>query len=35
MQLRSGDQMEKNEMGGECSKCVGQQRCIEGFGGEK
>ena len=30
----SGDQMEKNEMCGACSRCGGEERCIKGFGGE-
>jgi len=30
----SGDQMEKNEMGGACSAYVGEEKCIQGFGGE-
>ena len=25
---------EKNEMGGKCSMYSGQERCIQGFGGE-
>jgi len=25
---------EKNEMGGECSTYGGEERCIQGFGGE-
>jgi hypothetical protein len=31
---RSGDQIEKNEMGGANNKYGGQERCIQGFGGE-
>jgi len=27
----SGDQVEKNEIGGECSTYWGQERCIQGF----
>jgi len=30
----SGDQIEKNEMGGACSVYGGEERCIQGFGGE-
>jgi hypothetical protein len=30
----SDDQIEKNEMGGACSRSVGEERCIQGFGGE-
>ena len=26
--------IKKNEMGGECSKNGGKERCIQGFGGE-
>jgi len=33
-QNHSGDQIEKNEMGGVCSAYVGEQRRIHGFGGE-
>ena len=29
-----GDQIEKNEMGGACSTYGGEERCIQGFGGE-
>ena len=29
-----GDQIEKNEMGRTCSTYGGEQRCIQGFGGE-
>jgi len=25
--------MKKNELGGICGKCVGEERCIQGFGG--
>jgi len=32
--ISSGDKIEKNEMGGACSACGGQQRPIQGFGGE-
>ena len=28
------DQIEKNEMGGVCSTYGGEERCIQGFGGE-
>jgi hypothetical protein len=30
----SGNKIEKNEMGGACSEYGGEERCIEGFGGE-
>ena len=30
----SGDQTKKNEMGGACSTYGGEERCIQGFGGE-
>ena len=30
----SGDQIEKIEMGGACSTCGGEERCIQSFGGE-
>jgi hypothetical protein len=30
----SGDKIEKNEMGGACSMYWGEERCIQGFGGE-
>jgi len=30
----SGDQIEKNEMDRACSMCEGEERCIQGFGGE-
>jgi hypothetical protein len=30
----SGDQIEKNEMGGACSIYGRQERCIQDFGGE-
>jgi hypothetical protein len=30
----SGDKIEKNEMGGTCSTCLGEERFIQGFGGE-
>ena len=33
-QYFSGDQIEKNKMGGACSACVGEERRIQGFGGE-
>ena len=29
-----GDKIEKNEMGGACSACGGDEKCIQGFGGE-
>jgi hypothetical protein len=31
---RSVDKIEKNEIGGACSACGGQERFIQGFGGE-
>jgi len=30
----SGDQIEKNEMGGACGTYAGEERRIQGFGGE-
>ena len=30
----SGDKIEKNEMGGACSTYGGEERCVQGFGGE-
>jgi hypothetical protein len=30
----SGDPIKKNRMGGACDKCVGHERCIQGFGRE-
>jgi len=30
----SGNNIEKNEMGGTCSKCRGEESFIQGFGGE-
>ena len=30
----SGDQIQKNEMGGSCSTYRGEKRCIQDFGGE-
>jgi len=30
----SGDKIEKTEMGWACSACVGDERCIHGFGTE-
>jgi hypothetical protein len=30
----SGDKIEKNEMGWACNTYRGQERCIQGFGGE-
>jgi hypothetical protein len=29
-----GDKIEKNEMDGECSAYGGEERCMQGFGGE-
>jgi hypothetical protein len=29
-----GDKIEKNEMGGACSAYGGEERCVQGFGGE-
>jgi hypothetical protein len=29
-----GDQIEKNEMGRECNRYWGEERCVQGFGGE-
>ena len=29
-----GDHIKKNEMGGACGTCGGQERCVQGFGGE-
>jgi len=29
----SGDKIKKNELGGICWKRVGEERCIQGFGG--
>ena len=29
-----GDKIEKNEIGGACSMFGGEERCIQGFGGE-
>jgi hypothetical protein len=29
-----GDKIEKNEMGGSCRAYGGEERCIQGFGGE-
>jgi hypothetical protein len=29
-----GDKMKKNEMDGACSMYAGEERCVEGFGGE-
>jgi hypothetical protein len=28
------DQIKKNEMSGACGTCVGEERCIKGFGSE-
>jgi hypothetical protein len=33
-QYCSGGKIEKNEMGGACSAYGGEERCIQGFGGE-
>ena len=33
-QIFSGDKIEKNEMGGACSAYGGEERRIQGFGGE-
>jgi hypothetical protein len=33
-QYRSGDKVEKNEMGGACSAYGGEMMRIQGFGGE-
>jgi hypothetical protein len=33
-QYCSGDKIEKNEMGGACSTYGGEERLIQGFGGE-
>jgi len=33
-QCCSGDKIEKNEMGGACSKYGGEDRRIQGFGGK-
>ena len=33
-QYCSDDKIEKNEMGGTCSTYGGEERCIQGFGGE-
>ena len=33
-QYCSGDKIEKNEMGGACNACGGEQRRMQGFGGE-
>jgi len=34
IQYCSGDKIEKNEMGGACSAYGGEERRVEGFGGE-
>jgi hypothetical protein len=34
MQYCEDDKIEKNEMGGACSAYGGEERCIQGFGGE-
>ena len=33
-QYCAGDKIKKNEMGGACSAYVGEERCLQGFGGE-
>ena len=33
-QYCSGNKIEKNEMGGACSVYGGEERCMQGFGGE-
>ena len=33
-QYRSGDKIEKNEIGGACRAYEGGERCLQGFGGE-
>ena len=33
-QCYSGDQIKKNEMGGGCSMCWGEERCIQGVSRE-
>jgi hypothetical protein len=33
-QISFGDQIEKNAMGGACSRYWRQERCIEGFDGK-
>ena len=30
----SGHKIEKNKMGRSCSACGGEERCVQGFGGE-
>ena len=32
--MRAGDKIENNEMGGACSAYGGGDRCVQGFGGE-
>jgi len=34
MKYCSGGKIEKNEIGGACSTYGGEERCIQGFGGE-
>ena len=34
MEKTHGDQIDKNEVGGACSTHGGEERCIQGFGGE-
>ena len=33
-QILLGDQIEKNELGGVCSMCKVEERCLQSFGGE-
>jgi hypothetical protein len=33
-QYCAGDKIEKNEIGGACSTYGGEERCVQGFGGE-
>jgi hypothetical protein len=33
-QYYSGDKIEKNEMGWSCRAYGGEERCLQGFGGE-
>jgi hypothetical protein len=35
IQYCSGDNIEKNEMGGACSACGEEKSCVEGFGEER
>jgi len=32
--MNSGDEIAKNEIGGECSTYGRKERCVQGFGGE-